>query len=79
VAEVSRWHYATSDDGVSVVLYGSSRYETAIGGAPVVLEQQTDYPWSGSVEITVEEAPPHHDDSVRRNQRQALRVGRLLV
>ena len=57
-AGVSRWSYVTSDEGVSVVLYGSSRYKTRINDSPVVLEQQTDYPWSGLVKITVEEAPP---------------------
>ncbi len=58
VAGASRWSYAISDNCVTAVLYGSSRYQTAINGLPVVLEQQTDYPWFGAIKITVEEAPP---------------------
>ena len=55
VAEVQGYAYAKDDDNVWVNLYGSSRLTTEIGAGRIVLEQRTDYPWDGTVSVTVHE------------------------
>ena len=58
VASVSGYFYSTGDNLVAAHIYGESRAELTIGNLPVVLRQQTDYPWSGLVALTVETAKP---------------------
>lgn len=56
IAKVSGWAYSLSDNGVSVNLYGGNRLETTLlDGSILKLTQETDYPWDGHVEITIEE------------------------
>ena len=50
IAQASQYAYATSERGVYVVLYGSSRVKTP----HATLTQETNYPWDGRVRITVE-------------------------
>jgi DUF1680 family protein len=63
IAQVHNWAYSVSDAGVWVHLYGSNTLTARLPGsepgvgAPVKLSQVSDYPWSGQVKITVEEAP----------------------
>jgi DUF1680 family protein len=58
VAEVAAYAYSMSDDGVWVNLYGSNLLDTRLlNGAPIRLKQQTEYPWEGTIHITVENAP----------------------
>jgi DUF1680 family protein len=50
--------YSVADDGVYVDLYGGNVLHTTLkDGAPIVLEQQTDYPWDGYISVVVKEAP----------------------
>jgi uncharacterized protein len=56
-AEVGSYAYSTSDDAVWVNLYGASTLNTRLAGKPLKVTQKTDYPWSGHVEITVDECP----------------------
>jgi len=50
--------YGIDDDGIKVNLYGGNRVETRLkSGHPIVLSQESDYPWNGEVCLTVEEAP----------------------
>lgn len=59
VAEVAAYAYSLSEGGVWVNLYGSNVFEMRLpDGAAVKLRQETDYPWAGTVRITVEDAPP---------------------
>ncbi len=53
LAKTHEWAYSLSDDGVWVNLYGSSVLEHD----GVKLTQKTNYPWEGTVTITVDEAP----------------------
>ena len=54
IAMVNQWAYAVSDDGVSVILYGSNRLKTKLGnGTPIQLEQETEYPWNGQIVFRV--------------------------
>ena len=57
IASLHNWCYGLSDDGVWVHLYGDSRVETDVPGGRIALSQQTRYPWSGDVKLTIEQAP----------------------
>lgn len=58
IAKLSGWAYSTSDHGVWVNLYGSNVLETNLSDENLVrLVQKTNYPWSGDVQITIENAP----------------------
>ena len=57
IAEVSNYAYSISDKGVYVNLYGSNNLSTKLeDGSVIKLTQQTEYPWEGSVAITVSES-----------------------
>ena len=58
IAEVSAYVYSLSDRGVWINLYGGSVLNTRLaGGEAIRLRQRTEYPWEGSVHITLENAP----------------------
>jgi len=58
LAEVSAYAYGLSNDGVWITLYGSSVLNTRLAGGEVIrLRQRTEYPWEGTVHITLEKAP----------------------
>lgn len=53
-AEVSNYAYAKSDDAIWVNLYGGSTLETELAGTGKVnLTQETEYPWSSRVRVTI--------------------------
>jgi DUF1680 family protein len=54
--------YAQDNSGIYVNLFVGSRAQIQIAGRKVVLNQTTDYPWSGDVKITVEAANPGEFD-----------------
>ncbi len=58
IPQVGSFVYATSDDGLWVNLYASSKAKLAIGQREVPVRQETDYPWSGEVKLTVEPDQP---------------------
>ncbi|HIE08348.1 MAG TPA: glycoside hydrolase family 127 protein [Armatimonadetes bacterium] len=50
--------YAVSREGLWLVLYASSTAKVALGGGRVVeVEQRTNYPWDGQVELTLRPNP----------------------
>jgi DUF1680 family protein len=56
IAEASDYAYAKSAGAIWVNLYGGSTLATELAGAgKVKLTQETEYPWSGRVRITVNE------------------------
>jgi len=58
IAEASNYGYSMSDEGIWVNLYGSNVLDATLSdGAKVKLTQQTDYPWEGTVRITLENTP----------------------
>lgn len=58
VAEAGEYVYCLSPEGVWVNLYGGNVLNTKLpGGEMLRLRQTTDYPWEGTVEITIEAAP----------------------
>jgi DUF1680 family protein len=59
VAESSDYAYAKSDGAIWVNLYGGSTLTTELSGAQgVKLVQETEYPWSSRVRITIKECGP---------------------
>ncbi len=55
VAEVSNYAYSISDKGVWFNLYGSNNLNTKLSnGASIQITQQTDYPWDGNINVTVD-------------------------
>ncbi|WP_054024586.1 glycoside hydrolase family 127 protein [Bacillus sp. FJAT-28004] len=51
--ELPAFIYAHDEDGAFVNLYVEGEVDMEIGGMGVKLSQQTDYPWEGSIGITV--------------------------
>jgi hypothetical protein len=50
--------YATNADNLYVNLFLTNQAKLTVGGQPVQLQQQTDYPWAGKVNLTVRPAKP---------------------
>lgn len=52
-------HYIASTDagGLQVHQYATGRYAGDMAGDPLVVSAHTDYPWSGTVRLTIEECP----------------------
>jgi DUF1680 family protein len=58
VAEVANYMYSVSDKGVWLNLYGGNDLNTKLkDGSALKLKQETNYPWSGDVKLTLQEAP----------------------
>ncbi len=59
LASLPGYFYATRRDGLAVNLYHNSTLDWHLeDGTPLKLEQKTDYPWSGEVQLTVTPASP---------------------
>ena len=58
IAEAHNYVYALSADTVWVNLYAAATLDSRwLDGTRVVLRQETDYPWDGSVKLTVDAVP----------------------
>lgn len=56
VAKLSGWAYSLTGNGLAVNLYGANRLETNLtDGSSLKLTQETNYPWEGSIVLTIEE------------------------
>lgn len=59
IAKSASWAYSLAENGIAVNLYGGNIVETKLSdGSPLRLTQQTNYPWEGSVKITIDECKP---------------------
>ncbi|TWU42355.1 glycoside hydrolase family 127 protein [Novipirellula artificiosorum] len=55
IAKVSGWAYSLSDDGIAVNLYGGNKLDTQLlDGSKLQLLQSTQYPWDGTVQLTIQ-------------------------
>jgi DUF1680 family protein len=54
IPSVPDYVYATAGDSLYVNLFVASHAEPVVGGAPVRVSQQTQYPWHGDVRIRLE-------------------------
>jgi DUF1680 family protein len=57
IAQTSGFAYAKQEDAVWVNLYGASRFAATLRGGPLELEQETAYPWDGTVRLTLQRCP----------------------
>ena len=58
IAEVNNYMYSVADDGLYINLYGGNDLHTHLkNGRAIALKQESNYPWNGSVAITIENAP----------------------
>lgn len=57
LAGMHRWAYSSSADGLWVHLFGSSHLAFGTGEDEIVLEQTTNFPWEGTVSLSVKVAP----------------------
>lgn len=56
IAKVSGWAYSLPQNGIAVNLYGGNQLKTKLqDGSALQLIQETQYPWEGSVKITMQE------------------------
>lgn len=58
IASIGSYFYATTANRLYVHLYNQSTAQIEFHGQAVQLEQQTDYPWDGSIHITVRTSDP---------------------
>ena len=67
IASLHSWCYSFSNHSLWVNLYGSNTLKTTLpAGSPVELEQKTDYPWEGRIEINVTKMPDEPFDIMLR-------------
>jgi DUF1680 family protein len=60
IAEVSNYMYSVADDGLYVNLYSGNELAAKLkDGSAIQLQQTTNYPWDGKIDITIKEAPAH--------------------
>jgi DUF1680 family protein len=58
IAKSAWWAYGVSQDAVWINLYGEGTLDTQLpGGEAVELHQESDFPWDGTVTITIDAAP----------------------
>ena len=58
IAEVNNYVYSISDKGLWINLYGSNTLTTTLkDGSAIRLSQETAYPWDGTVNMKLEQAP----------------------
>lgn len=58
IAEAHNYVYSLSPDTLWVNLYADTALDTRwLDGSRIRLHQQTDYPWSGAIHFTIDEAP----------------------
>jgi len=58
IPQVPGYLYATSPEGVWLNLYAANTAKVTLDAGQVALTQETDYPWSGAVKITVHPTAP---------------------
>ncbi|MGD9929200.1 MAG: glycoside hydrolase family 127 protein [Mangrovibacterium sp.] len=58
VAQIHNYMYSMSDEGLWVNFYGGNKLKTVLkDGLALELEQVTDYPWAGNVQMKINKAP----------------------
>ncbi|ACU60217.1 aceric acid hydrolase [Chitinophaga pinensis] len=76
IAEVSNYFYSLDDKGIYIDLYGGNQLKTTLkDGSTLSLEQETDYPWDGTINITIKDAPAHPFDIALRIPGWCQRAG----
>ena len=58
IASLGGYQYTSGENEIAVHLYAESSASVAIGGQDIRITQETNYPWDGSVKITVNTETP---------------------
>ena len=58
VASIGGYFYSTGTGVLAVHLYGGNTANVSVGGTTVRIRQETDYPWSGRVAMTIDPTQP---------------------
>ena len=58
IASIGNYFYSTGPKDVWVHLFAGNTGELEVNGSPIKLHQQTQYPWDGTVQFTVETEQP---------------------
>ncbi len=58
VASVGGYFFSTADDSLAVHLYGGASAKVSVGGRAVRIVEQSNYPWSGAIRVTVSPEAP---------------------
>ena len=57
ICEAQNYAYTVGDKALWCNLYGESELTTTLGGKPLVVKQQTGYPYDGNIRLTLAEVP----------------------
>lgn len=58
IGSVGGYVYSVGDNLLAVHMYGGNSANVTLGGKAIQVRQETDYPWSGDVALTIEAAEP---------------------
>ena len=58
VASINSYFYSTDGETLYVHLYNQNKAQVEVGGGNVGIEQQTQYPWDGAVQLTITTEQP---------------------
>jgi len=58
LASLGQYVYMVSEDSLAVHLYVQGEAQGEVAGVPVAIRQETDYPWQGQADLTLEPASP---------------------
>ncbi len=73
IAKLSGWAYSLTPNGVAVNLYGGNKLNTKLlDGSTISLEQESNYPWDGNVNITIKNSKRKAFDMLVRIPEWAL-------
>lgn len=60
LSEVNNYIYSISDKGLWINLYSGNELQTTLSnGSKVKLQQKTNYPWAGNIEVIMDQVPTH--------------------
>jgi uncharacterized protein len=66
VASIGGYLFSRSSSGIAIHLYGGATLSTVLQGKTLKIIEQSNYPWSGDIAITVEPESPMRFDLVLR-------------
>lgn len=60
LSEINNYIYSISDKGLWINLYSGNELQTTLlDGSNVKLQQKTNYPWAGNIEVIMDQVPTH--------------------
>jgi DUF1680 family protein len=62
IALIPTFAYMTGKDKLAINLYENSTFRASVNGVPVVVHQQTNYPWDGHIDIDLQVDKPTEFD-----------------